>query len=262
MKVAVFALSIGLQATVALGQTEHGALVAVAVPTANGTTLVATKAADGSGVVARRELDGLFRVPHAAPGDRLGGMSSDQGSVLLERLDEPASASEFRLLRTRGKGIGRRIALKGRWSFDAISPNGRLVFLIQHDIGGDPTHYAVRLYDVAKGKLQPGKIADKREIDEEMSGAPAWRETGADGNWAFTLYERVGAAPFIHALEVTTGVAVCVDLPITLAKRAGMRLKMRGPSRLGLVDQSGIQIALIAVGPRLYDDFRVLDSAA
>jgi hypothetical protein len=265
MKLAVLTLAVLLPSSTALGHSEHGALVVVATPAGSGTTTVETKAAGGGGTLARRELGGRYRVPYAAPGDRLGGLSSDQGSVLLERLDEPERASEFRLLRTSGNGAGRRIALKGRWSFDAISPNGRLVYLIQHDIGGDPAHYAVRVYNVAKGRVQAGRVVDKRESDEQMGGEPIWRLNGPGDRWAYTLYERPAAPPFIHALDTTIGMAVCIDLPKTLTTRPdvrALRLTMAGEDRLRLLDRSGAELARIAVDQTFhsYDDYRVLSS--
>ena len=211
----------------AAGVTQREAKKAVVVvrPEVDGTTSVVWRVPKGS-VIRRTAIPGQFRAPLVAPGDTARGRATS-GPVLLERTDNPDGVSEFRLIESRPE-MAPVIRLPGRWSFDAISPDGEIVFLLQHDVGGDPTHYAVRAYDVTKGRLMPGRIVDKREYNEQMSGNPVWREYGPGRRWAYTLYERPGGTPFIHALDTSSAIAVCIDLPGGLAKSGLMHsLRLR-----------------------------------
>ena len=55
------------------------------------------------------------------------------------------------------------------------------------------------------------------------------RAMSADGRWAYTLYDRGGEAPFIHALDTTGRTAACIDLTgFTNDDLSGMRLVVSG----------------------------------
>ena len=45
-----------------------------------------------------------------------------------------------------------------------------------------------------------------------MRGLPITRVSSADGAWAYTLYDGLGAEPFVHALDTVGRKAVCIDL--------------------------------------------------
>ncbi len=104
------------------------------------------------------------------------------------------------------------VTLKGDFSFDAISPDGRLLYLVQYLSPRDPTRYLVRLYDLRAGRLLPEPIIDPREVGDVMRGTPITRASSPDGRWAYTLYDGAGAHPFIHALDTTGRTARCIDL--------------------------------------------------
>lgn len=101
-------------------------------------------------------------------------------------------------------------ALSGMWAYDALSPDGKTVFLTQIT-GLDPLRYLVRAYDLSARRLIAGAIVDKEE-PAAMAGYPVSRAASADGVWAYTLYSRPGAQPFVHALNTRDGVAHCIDL--------------------------------------------------
>ena len=65
---------------------------------------------------------------------------------------------------------------------------------------------------MASGRVQPGFIADKRELDEPMAGYPLARASRPDGAWVYTLYQGPEHA-FVHALAAAEGYALCIDLP-------------------------------------------------
>jgi DNA-binding beta-propeller fold protein YncE len=103
--------------------------------------------------------------------------------------------------------------LKGNFAFDALSPDGSKLYLIQHRSEQDVQHYTVRAYDLNAHKLLPGRIADKTQKGWLMQGWPVSRTTSDSGRWAYTLYANPGGMPFIHALDTVKGVAHCVGIP-------------------------------------------------
>jgi hypothetical protein len=117
------------------------------------------------------------------------------------------------LLRTADLGTRDRISLDGTFGFDALSPDGGTLYLIQHTSTEDIQHYTVRAYDLATHTLQPGTIADKTQTNWVMQGWAVSRVASTNGRWVYTLYANPGGFPFIHALDTVRGVAHCVGLP-------------------------------------------------
>jgi hypothetical protein len=109
----------------------------------------------------------------------------------------------------------RTIALKGSFSFDALSPDGSRMYLIQYAYGGqgDLSDYIVRGYDLRTNRLLPGRIADRTQKGWLMHGTPIARTWSARGRWVYTLYTDPGSYPFVHALDTKRGVAHCIQLP-------------------------------------------------
>jgi DNA-binding beta-propeller fold protein YncE len=102
------------------------------------------------------------------------------------------------------------IELKGDFVFDALTNDGKNLYLIQKM--GDPNHYQVRLYDVSTSFLDPQPVVDKREPNEPMNGIRGDSVADPAGNNVYTVYVR-DAGPFIHALPLGQPVAWCIDLP-------------------------------------------------
>ena len=102
------------------------------------------------------------------------------------------------------------IHLKGDFVFDALSNDGKSLYLIQKL--GDPNRYQVRLYDVSTSFLAPQPVVDKREPNEPMNGIRSDSLADPAGNHVYTVYARQ-AGPFIHALPLDQPIAWCVDLP-------------------------------------------------
>jgi hypothetical protein len=115
------------------------------------------------------------------------------------------------VLETNGLELRETLTLHGDFSFDALSPNARWLYLIQYTSPKDPVQYRVRALDLANGRLHPDPIVDKREPDEAMNGHPLTRATSPDGRWAYTLYEG-SEHPFVHALDSANREARCIDL--------------------------------------------------
>jgi hypothetical protein len=153
------------------------------------------------------------------------------------------------VLSTRTLRPRRLFELRGSWSYDAISPDGSLVYLVEHLSAGQRPRYRVRLFDLADGRLLPGAIVDRVESETVMRGQPVTRVTSADGRWAYTLYARRRQEPFVHALDTARREAFCIDLPLSLGqqKQMGLRLRLAGRSELRVI-QGRVSLAKIDVG--------------
>jgi hypothetical protein len=107
----------------------------------------------------------------------------------------------------------RIVELPGAFTYDAVSPDGSTIYVIEHLATPPAGHYQVRAVDVASGALKEGVIVDKRNVGEAMAGSPVAQLRRDDG-LVFTLYRGI-EHPFIHALDTVQGFAVCIDLPAT-----------------------------------------------
>ena len=107
-------------------------------------------------------------------------------------------------------GVLRKVTLRRGFTIDAISPEGRWLYLIQHKQG---QQYAVRRLNLRTGVLQAGALVEKGE-QEQMAGTPAGAIQSWDGNWQFTLYVNAAhKSAFVHALSLNQSFTVCIDLP-------------------------------------------------
>ena len=135
--------------------------------------------------------------------------------VLIEpRARFPREQTTFALIDAERMRLRDELTLDGDFSFDALSPDGRTMYLISYPEPRDPTAYEVRAYDLASERLLPEPIVDPNESGEEMAGWPQTRALSPDGRWAYTLYLPADRdhPPFIHALDTERGTAVCIDL--------------------------------------------------
>ena len=179
---------------------------------------------------AERFLPGRWTIPAVAYDGSAAGLSADGQTLVVvrPRARFPRPRSPFALVDTTTLRM-KPFTLRGDFSFDAISPDGRLVYLIQYTHPEDPTRYAVRLYDVGTGRLAREPIVDPHEPDEAMRGFPLSRVSSPDGRWAYTLYDGGGGTPFIHALDTVERTARCIDLDALAAFAGGdtSQLSMR-----------------------------------
>jgi hypothetical protein len=185
----------------------------VALP-AGRSTVVAAVSPLGGQVRRSRLLTGRLTVPAVAYDGSPGGLSADGRTLVLitPRRAFPRRATTLAVLDTRRLRARELVRLRGDFSFDALSPDGRLLYLVQYLSPRDPTRYLVRLYDVDAGRLLREPIIDPREVGDVMRGTPVTRAAGPDGRWAYTLYDNLGDRPFIHALDTVGRTARCIDL--------------------------------------------------
>jgi hypothetical protein len=107
--------------------------------------------------------------------------------------------------------LARVIELPGAFEYDALSPDGRILYVVQHLDEQQGGRYQVRAVDVSTGVMRDGIIVDKGNPDETMAGSPIAQLRQVNGV-VLTLY-RGPEHPFIHALMSTEAWAICIDLP-------------------------------------------------
>jgi hypothetical protein len=204
----------------------------VTLPEPGPSTLVARTSTSGGRVLRYTRVEGRFTIPAVAYDGTAGGLSSDGGTLVLiePRRTFPRATSRFAVLDAKRLSLTKRITLRGDFSFDAISPEGRVAYLIQYVAPQDPSRYLVRALDLRTGRLDPNAIVDPRDEGEKMRGAPITRLTSPTGRWAYTLYDGAGATPFVHALDTSRRAARCIDLPRLEGRQDlwQLRLSLRG----------------------------------
>jgi hypothetical protein len=205
-------------------------------------TVLREQRLNGGPVLRSLDLRGRYSVPAVAYDGSPSGLSADGRTLVLinPRKRWPRQHTTFAVIDARRMELRRHIRLRGDFSFDAISPDGRVVYLIEYLSPRDVTAYAVRAYDMRARRLFREPIVDPSEPDEDMSGVPLSRVSDAEGRWAYTLYS--GAKhPFVHALDTERRTAVCIDLDDV---RSIGSLKLRG-DRLDVLSAGGSVIATI-----------------
>jgi hypothetical protein len=192
------------------------------------TVVAAIRGKDGR-VLRTRGIRGFYAVPLVAYNGVAGGLSGDGRSLVLASYGPfpgRPGRTRFAVVSTRTLEVRRTIVLDGAWSFDAVSPDARALFLTEHVRAGDNPLYRIRPFDVRTGRLGDA-VVDRLEGEGEMTGAPVARAASAEGRWAYTLYARRDHEPFVHALDTAKGEAFCIDLPLDLPYDRQWSLRLR-----------------------------------
>jgi hypothetical protein len=210
------ALGVGPWPGLAASVTSQSAGVSyTASRTGSSTTVRArTLGADG-GVASTAVFPGWWGIPAVTSTGLAGGLSHDGRLLVLAQpptYNGLRAESKFLLLATGTLALRDRIVLRGEFGFDALSGDGRTLYLIQHRSRADLVSYVVRGYDLAHKHLLRGVIVAKGE-SSTMRGYPVSRAVGSKGTWVYTLYHRQTGKPFIHALNSDQRYAICIDLP-------------------------------------------------
>ncbi len=186
-----------------------------------GTTLVERIARNGGRIAGLARVSGNFTIPAVAYDASASGLSADGKTLVLiePRASFPRRMTRFLLLDARTLRVRRTVTLRGDFSFDAVSPHGRRMFLINYASPNDPTRYTVRAYDFTAEALVQDPVRDPAERSDKMRGSPITRVMSSDGRWAYTLYDGAGSTPFVHALDTVAMQAHCIDLPLLAGRR-------------------------------------------
>ncbi|MBA2296537.1 MAG: hypothetical protein H0W14_00680 [Actinobacteria bacterium] len=224
-----------------------GAIRYVALPSGSTTAIAAVRV--GTGRVERfASVRGTYGIPLVAYDGSTGGVSADGRTLVLSSFagaPRPGAVTRFAVLSTKRLKRERLLELRGSWSYDALSPDGRFLYAVEYLGAGTNARYRVRAIDLTSGRLLAGSIADSKEAAGEMRGSPMTRATSRDGGWAYTLYAKPDGTAFVHALDTRHRKAVCIDLPWRGVGNAigDVRMAVAGRS-LGLT-QRGARLAAI-----------------
>lgn len=139
----------------------------------------------------------------------VGGVSPSGRWLALQRTE--GRATRVRLFDTRRWRLVDTVRLTGRFEVDAVSADGRALFLIQHLTS---ENYLVWLYDLNSKRLsQPGDSQPKAR-PQLMTGYAWGGVASRDGRWLLTLYLNTSRnVAFVHALDVQRRRPLCIDLP-------------------------------------------------
>jgi hypothetical protein len=196
----------GLGALASDGKTRY-----VAVVGNIGTVIERIRVGDGA-VVSWTSLAGFWGIPAPIPTANGGeGLTRDGKKLIIATTG--SESTQFAVLGARFLRVLDRFTLDGNFAFDALSPDGSMLYVIQHVDSSDTSRYVVRAYDLKRHALLPGRIADKTQQGWVMAGSAVTRTTSGDGRMIYTMYSRPGGYPFIHALDTMQGIAHCVGLP-------------------------------------------------
>jgi hypothetical protein len=234
----------------------------VAIASGPDTILIAVRR-EGGRVVRSKPLQGGWGIPVVSFDRTPGGLTADGRRLILadfNGVNPRAKRTSFMVVDTKAFRIVQTVRLKGSFSYDALSPDGGRLYLVEHLYSNeDPTHYRVRSYNLRTGRLSPKVISDKTSWETDMQGMPVSRL--AHGAWAYTLYGGTGPRPFIHALDTRRAAAVCIDMPwkyqpenvfdYRLRRDASGHLVVRGPRgrTLAVVDTQAKRVLSFVRNP-------------
>jgi hypothetical protein len=220
----------------------------VALRAGSGTVVEAVRTRGGTVRKARFLKGGAFGIPLVAYDGSTGGLSRNGRRLVVYAPDSGGPAkTRFLVLDPKTLRVRSRVTLNGTFGFDALSPDGSLMYLIQLKSAqnGSGPNYDVRALDVDNRRLYPGAIVDRREPDEKMTGIPMTRVGSADASWAYTLYAKPSAGAFVHALHTTAREAFCIDLALDLADEQLAKVRMRVGENVLVLRLRGKTIAKI-----------------
>jgi hypothetical protein len=222
----------------------------VAAKQAGGSTLIRLVRDRDAKVLRSRVLPSTLGVPMITfSGDVEGTWARGRRLVLATSVYDDPSRTRFVTLDTRTLEPLRTITLRGSFAFDALSPDGRRLYVLHYPQGvNGGIRYVVRSVDLRAGRLEPGAIVDKTEPAERMSGIALTRAWSGSGTWAYTLYNGGDSHAFVHALNTRSRTARCIELPWEGKAQSvldGARLVVNAAGILTLADRRGTLLARI-----------------
>ena len=187
-------------------------------------------------------LDGRWSVP-AAYGPAPSGLSANATWMVLvapPHLTGATMVNRFAVVDLANKRLDRVVTADGDVSFDAVSDDGRNLYLVEHLVPAP--HYAVRVASFSGAGLQDGILGQIKTAEPEVMNGLYHASVAVGGDWFLSLYSNPGRGPFIHALNTTQLYAQCIlnmpDVPVALRPAWSMVLDPKH-SRLYAVNGAG-----------------------
>lgn len=165
-------------------------------------------------------LDGRWSVP-AAYGPAPSGLSANGKWLVLVAPPHASGATmvnRFAVVDLANKRLDRVVAANGDIGFDAVSDDGRNLYLVEHLVPAP--HYAVRVASFNGAGLQDGILGQIKTAEPEVMNGLYHASVAVGTDWFLSLYSNPGRGPFIHALNTTQLYAQCIlnmpDVPVAL----------------------------------------------
>ena len=189
----------------------------VAIPDGSRTVVAQILVRNGA-VLRSLSLNGRYGVPYVTNNGAVGGLSFNGRVLVLAAYSGPGPSqlgreSRFAVVDIKRWRPGKTLRLRGNLTFDALSPKGRMLYVIEHTSLRNYTRYRVRAYDLAYDRMLRRTVVDRRAPGEQMAGTPVTRAASPGGVWVYTLYVKPNGTGFVHALDTLHREAVCIDLP-------------------------------------------------
>src|SRR5206468_4154131 len=151
----------------------NGAVRYATLSGTHSTVLEAIRTSDGH-ILRWRTLEGGWGIPFVTYNGTTGGLARNGRALVLAEsafVGGLRNRSTFAVVdpKTFGYEI---ISLKGDFAFDALSPDARRLYLIEHVSAMNYNRYVVRAYDLYRDRLLPGAIADRTQRGWVMNGSP------------------------------------------------------------------------------------------
>jgi hypothetical protein len=227
-----------------------GKFVATTKPGSNQSTVLEIRDPWTAKTVWTQTVPGNWRV-EAVSSDARQVVLGDP-TISLNAANVPRGRTTTSLLLV-GDGVGyKQITLPGNFVAEAFLANGGGVALIEHLPPTNPVTYRVRplgFYGDEQALLRPiGGLKTGLRGDpqtEEMQGTRLNQTWNDRGDALYTLYDSTGYARgegvFVHALDLVTGLARCLDVPSDIDAGVGKgKVVFTGTHKLIVVGRKGI----------------------
>lgn len=133
--------------------------------------------------------------------------------ALREDLSPGSTTTHFIVIDTQKMHVVADQTLSGQFGLDAITADGKTLYLIQSLPNMGFQVYQVRSFDLVRSVLDARIVAQRGETPGSMSGEAWTRVWSPDGAWLYTLYVESDGHAFIHALNLHARTTVCLDFP-------------------------------------------------
>jgi DNA-binding beta-propeller fold protein YncE len=165
-------------------------------------------------------IDGRWALP-TAYGAAPAGFSADGRWLVLagpQSKDGAAVKSSFAIIDTANGALARTVRATGDYTFDAISADGRNLYVIEHlgteTVSRWPSGYRVRVAGEGSSTLSESLIVDIKIASPQMNGLYHSSVARTGSAWNYGLYFHPTKGAFIHALNTTQLYAQCIlDVP-------------------------------------------------
>jgi hypothetical protein len=186
-------------------------------------------------------LEGHWAVP-AAYGPAPSGLSGNGKWMALvappTKINGTEILNRFAIVDLAQKRVDRMVSAYGDIGFDALSDDGRNLYVIEHLVPAP--RYAVRVASFNGSGLQGGILGDIKTAEPEAMSGIYHASVAVGGEWFLSLYSNPGRGPFIHALNTTQLYAQCIlnipDVPVALRPAWSM---LNDPKRARLYAVNG-----------------------